>query len=47
LLVGGLSMLQAYWLPTTLRVVHSLEILADEMMYTGILLMMFVRPSEK
>ena len=34
LLVGGLSMLQAYWMPATLRVVHSLEILADEMVYT-------------
>jgi hypothetical protein len=47
LLVGGLSMLQAYWMPTALRVVHSLEILADEIVYTGILVILFVRPSEK
>ena len=46
LLVGGLSMPQAYWMPMTLRVVHSLEILADEMVYTGILVILFARPSE-
>jgi len=44
LLVGGLNMLQAYWMPTTLRVVHSLEILADELAYTGILVALFSVP---
>lgn len=46
LLVGGLSMLQAYWMPSILRVVHSLEILADEMAYTGMMVMLFVRSAE-
>ena len=35
--VGGLYMLQAYWYPITLRVAHSLEILADSMLYAGVL----------
>ena len=42
LLVGGLSMFQAYWMPATLRIVHSLEILADELVYTGILVSLFI-----
>lgn len=45
LLVGGLSMLQAYWMPATLRVVHSFEILADEMLYAGILVVLLAGPS--
>jgi hypothetical protein len=43
LLVGGLSMLQAYWLPLVLRVTHSLEILADEMVYAGALTLLLGR----
>lgn len=45
LLVGGLSMLQAYWLPPVLRVVHSLEILADELVYSGILVILLASPN--
>ena len=45
LLVGGLSMLQAYWMPATLRVVHSFEILADEMVYSAFLVALFARSS--
>lgn len=37
LLVGGLSMLQAYWMPATLRIIHSLEILAGELLYSAVL----------
>lgn len=44
LLVGGLSMVQAYWLPVQLRLIHSLEILADELVYTGILITLFTLP---
>lgn len=44
LLVGGLSMLQAYWMPASLRLVHSLEILADELVYTAVLVALFARP---
>ncbi len=35
--VGGLYMLQAYWFPLTMRVAHSLEILADSLVYAGAL----------
>ena len=45
LLVGGLSMLQAYWLPAELRLIHSLEILADELVYAGILVVLFKQPA--
>lgn len=45
LLVGGLSMLQAYWLPTELRLIHSLEILAGELVYAGILVLLFKLPA--
>jgi len=45
LLVGGLSMLQAYWLPAELRLIHSLEILADELVYAGILVFLFKPPA--
>lgn len=44
LLVGGLSMLQAYWMSANLRLTHSLEILADEMVYTAVLLVLFRAP---
>lgn len=44
LLVGGLSMLQAYWMPAQLRVIHSLEILVDEMVYSAVLVALFVGP---
>ena len=45
LLVGGLNMLQAYWMPTNLRIIHSLEILADELVYTGVLVALFCWPN--
>lgn len=45
LLVGGLSMLQAYWLPVELRLIHSLEILAGELVYAGILVVLFKLPA--
>lgn len=45
LLVGGLSMLQAYWFPTELRLIHSLEILADELVYAGVLVVLFKLPA--
>lgn len=35
--VGGLYMLQAYWYPVTMRIAHSLEILADSFVYAGVL----------
>ena len=37
ILVGGVAMLQAYWLPTVLRVTHGLEIFTDEVVYAGVL----------
>lgn len=47
LLVGGLSMLQAYWLPAELRLIHGLEILADELIYAGILVLLFKSPAKR
>lgn len=44
LFVGGLSMLQAYWMPTTLRAIHTLEILVDELVYSAVLVALFVGP---
>jgi len=35
--VGGLYMFQAYWYPPTMRIAHSLEILADSFVYAGAL----------
>jgi hypothetical protein len=35
--VGGLYMLQAYWYPAVMRIVHSLEILADSFVYASAL----------
>jgi hypothetical protein len=46
LLVGGLNMLQAYWMPANLRLIHSLEILADELVYTSVLIWLFARTKE-
>jgi hypothetical protein len=43
LLVGGLNMLYAYWLAPVLRVAHTLEIFADEMVYTGALIILLSR----
>ncbi|MBN1641464.1 MAG: hypothetical protein JXA09_09530 [Anaerolineae bacterium] len=42
--VGGFSMATTYWFPWQLRVVHSLEILVDEMLYALVLGLLFVRP---
>jgi len=41
LLVGGLNMFQAYWMPANLRIIHSLEILAGELVYSAILVVLF------
>lgn len=35
--VGGLYMLQGYWLPPQMRIAHGLEILADSFVYAGVL----------
>jgi hypothetical protein len=42
LLVGGFYMLQAYWFPLAFRMVHSLEIFADSILYAGCLIACFV-----
>jgi hypothetical protein len=42
-LVGVPSILIAYWLPVGLRLPHALEILADEFMYIGVLIVLLVR----
>ncbi len=45
MLVGGYNMLQAYWMPPILRVTHSLELLAAELVYAGILVALFRLPN--
>jgi hypothetical protein len=42
-LVGLFSMIQAYWLAPVLLVVHNVEILADSVVYAGVLSLLFVR----
>ncbi len=42
-LVGLFGMIQAYWLSPVLQVLHSLEILADSVVYAGVLALLFVR----
>lgn len=43
MMVGGLNMLQAYWFPPVLRVAHSLEIFADEVVYAGVLVVLLAK----
>jgi hypothetical protein len=43
ILVGGLGMLSAYWLASVLRVTHTLEIFADEIVYAGLLMLLLSR----
>lgn len=45
-LVGGLYMLQATWLPSILRLTHSLEILVDSASYAAILACLFLKNSQ-
>jgi hypothetical protein len=42
-LVGLFSMIQAHWLGPVLLVLHNVEILADSVVYAGILALLFVR----
>ena len=44
ILVGGIGMLEAYWLVPVLRVTHTLEIFTDEMVYAGALVLLLRRP---
>ena len=47
-LVGLFGMIQTYWLGPVLLILHNVEILADSMVYAGVLALLFVRkePSE-
>jgi hypothetical protein len=42
-LVGLLNLMQAVWLPANLRLVHTLEILADSFVYAWVLVILFRR----
>lgn len=42
-LVGLLNLMQAVWLPATLRLTHTLEILADSSVYAWVLVMLYRR----
>lgn len=41
LLIGGFYMLQAYWFPAGFRLIHSLEMLADALLYAACLTALF------
>jgi hypothetical protein len=41
-LVGALGLLEGYWLPLSVRVFHGLEILADSMVYSWVLVVLLV-----
>ncbi len=43
--VGLFGMLQAYWLPGTIRVAHGVEIAADSFAYAALLVRLLVRPA--
>jgi hypothetical protein len=47
-LVGLFGMIQTYWLGPVLLILHNIEILADSVVYAGVLALLFVRkePSE-
>lgn len=45
IVVGGMGMLEAYWLVPVLRVTHTLEIFADEIVYAGALTLLLGRQS--
>lgn len=45
ILVGGIYMLQSYWFPITMRIVHGLEILADSFVYSGVLIALLYKES--
>ena len=44
LLLGLFGMLQAYWLPTPMRLIHSAEIFGDAVAYAAVLVVLLVRP---
>ena len=42
-LVGGMGLIGGYWLPISVRLPHGLEILADSMVYTWVLVVLLVK----
>ena len=47
LLVGGLGMMYAYWLVPELRLTHTVEIIADELVYAGALVLLLRQPARQ
>lgn len=43
ILVGFVMLMSAYWMPLSIRVPHSLEILADEFVYAGVLVALLAK----
>lgn len=42
--VGAMPLFVAYWMPARLRIVHTLEIMADSFVYVAVLALLFRRP---
>lgn len=46
-LTAFMAVITAYWFPLEMRVFHGLELLADGMVYTGVLVWLFVKVDKK
>ena len=46
ILVGLFGLVQGYWLPASLRLIHGAELLADSMVWAGGLALLLARPSQ-
>jgi len=46
ILVGFVGMLSAYWMPLSIRVPHTLEIMADEFVYAGALVILLAQSAK-
>jgi hypothetical protein len=45
-LVGGMGLVEGYWLPLNVRLFHGLEILADSLVYAWVLALLLVKKRE-
>jgi hypothetical protein len=42
-LVGALGLIGGYWMPTSVRLIHGLEILADSLVYAWAIVILLVK----
>jgi hypothetical protein len=46
-LVGGIGLLEGYWLPLSVRIIHGVEILADSLIYAWFLVILLARKPQQ